>query len=65
MLNTCLQLKGGAVITAAVFVDSSDMEGVKRPTFQIWHITGRGGSSTGRVVTSDPLGQHGIAEGSF
>lgn len=65
MLNTCLNLKGGAGITAAVFVDSSDMEGVKRPAFQIWHITGRGGSSAGGVVTSDLLGQHKIAESSF
>lgn len=52
------------MITAAVFVDSSDGKVVKCPTVQIRDITGRGGSSAGRVVTSDPLSQHEVAEGS-
>ena len=52
------------MITAAVFVDSSDGEVVKSPAVQIGDITGRGGSSAGRVVTSDPLGQHKVADGS-
>lgn len=65
MLNTCLELKGSAVVTAAVFVHGSNMESVKRATFQIWHITGRGGGSAGGVVTSDTLGQHKVAEGSL
>lgn len=49
----------------AVFVDSNGVEGVKRPTFQIWDITGRGGGSAAGVVTFDPFGQHEVAEGSF
>lgn len=53
------------MITVAVFVDSSDVYGVKRPTFQIWYIAGRGRGSTAGVVTSNLLGQHKVAEGSF
>lgn len=64
MLNTCLKLKA-AVITAALFVDSSDVEGVMGPTFQIWDITGRGGGCAADVVASDLLGHHVVAEGSF
>lgn len=65
LLNTCLKLKRGAVITVAVIVDSSDVERVKRPTFQIWDIAGRGSGSAAGVVTINPLSQHKVAEGSF
>lgn len=65
MLNTCLKLKGVAVITPAVTVDSSDVESVNSSTFQIWDVAGRGGGRAGRVVTSNLLGQHKVAEGSF
>lgn len=64
-MNTCLKLNGGAGIAAAVFVDSSDVEGVVRRTFQIWDVTGRGGGSAAGVVTSDPFAQREVAEGSF
>ena len=65
MLNTCLKLKGVAVIAAAVFVDGSDVDGVKRPTFKIRDSTGRAGGSAAGVVTSDPRGLYRVAEGSF
>lgn len=63
--STCLKLKGVAVITEAVLVDSCDMEGICRPTFQIWYAAGRGSAGTAGVVTSDLLGQHQVAVGSF
>ncbi len=52
------------MIAAALFVYSSDVEGVKCPTLQIWDITGRGGGSAAGVISS-PLGQHIVAVGSF
>lgn len=65
VLLTCLKLEGGAVVTAAALVDSSDAEAVDRPAFQIGHIDGRGDGGMAGVVTSNLLGLHQVAEGSF
>lgn len=63
--STRLKLEGVALITEAVQVDSCDMEGICRPTFQIWYTAGRGSAGTAGVVTSDLLGQHQVAVGSL
>lgn len=53
------------MITAAVVVDSSDVEGVKCPTFQIWDPAVRRGGGAGGVVTSGLLTQPIVTEGSL
>lgn len=39
-LNTCLNLEGGTVITAAVLVYTDNIKGVLGPTLKIWDTAG-------------------------
>lgn len=62
--GTCLDLKAG-VITVTVCVDSSDVEGVDCPTFQIRYTVRGGGAYTAEIMTSDLLGEDSVTESSI